>query len=333
MSTPKISVLISVYNAANTIRRCIESILDQTFSAFEIVLVNDGSDDATLSIIKSIEDPRLILIDLPHIGLPRALNEGLKHCKGKYIARMDADDWSFPYRLQVQFDALEKHEDMGVVTGLVAYAGDRSKNEGYARHVDWVNSLKDHQAMYDNRFEDSPIVNPSCMFRRELIEKFGGYIEADIPEDYEFWLRMFQHKVKFCKVEKPMIKWYDLDDRLTRTSDHYSMEAFQKVKVQYLIQHLKKASPKHRFYVFGTGKSVMKKSEALRQAGIQVEKYIEVKDGPYQSSDIIHYSKVPEYSANMIILSYIGDRAGKEKVKTYLEGLNYKLGESYFIMC
>lgn len=332
MSLPVVSVLISVFNGSNTIIRCIDSILQQTFHNFEIVVVNDGSSDDTLVLLQSYDDSRIKIIDLPHVGLPKALNEGLKHCKGKYVARMDADDWSYPTRIEQQVNMLDNNASIDIVTGIVEYAGDRSSNEGYARHVDWVNSLKDHDDMYLNRFEDAPIVNPSCMFRKQLIDQYGPYSEASIPEDYEFWLRMFHHGRKFYKLPEPVLKWSDLKHRLTRTSANYSSEAFQKVKAQYLVKDLQIPLEQTNFYIFGTGKQVKRKSKALKEVGISSYKYIEVKDSTLPE-DTIHYTQLPAASGNEVVLSYVGDRNGKIEIGKYLEQLGYRLGTTYYFMC
>ncbi len=332
MKQPKVSVLISAYNAEETIGRCLDSIIAQTYHDFEIILVNDGSSDNTLSIITTFEDERLQVVDLPHMGLQKALNTGLTYCTGMYIARMDADDWSYPERLARQVKILDTDSTIGVVSGLVEYAGDRDKNKGYALHVDWVNSLQSHAEMYLNRFEDSPIVNPSSMFRKSLVDVYGAYSEDAIPEDYEFWMRLFHHNIKFHKVPYPVLKWYDLDKRITRTSEHYSSNAFQKVKTHYLLKQLKFDSFKHIF-IFGTGKTVNKKIKSLISHGIVVNKFLEVKDGPYTSNNIVHYTELPQYSGQEYVLSYVGDRAGKVRIRRYLEELNYTLGKSFFFMC
>jgi len=328
---PKVSVLISAFNAEETIKRCLDSIFHQTHPDFEVILVNDGSSDRTMPIVKAFKDKRLHIIDMPHVGLPKALNAGLKQCKGQYIARMDADDWSYPDRFALQADVLDNDPRVEVVCGLVEYAGNRDKNEGYARHVDWVNSLQSHEEMFLNRFEDSPVVNPSSMFRKNLIDKYGNYTEEPIPEDYEFWMRLFHHKVMFHKIQQPVLKWYDLAKRITRNSDNYSVTSFQKVKASYLDKQLDLNAKD--IFVFGTGKTVDKKIAPLLSMGININNYLEVKAGPYASKEVTHYTNLPKYTGQELVLSYVGDREGKVKIKSYLEALGYTLGRSYFLMC
>lgn len=331
---PTVSVLLSVYNAETTLARCIESILDQSFTNFEFVIINDGSTDKSETIIKAFNDSRIRPFNPGKLGLAHALNYGLDKCKGDFIARMDADDWSHPQRLQQQVEYLKEHTEIDVVSSLVAYAGDRDKSEGYALHVDWINQLITHEQIYANRFEESPVANPSCMFRSRLIEKFGYYSERPIPEDYEFWLRLMYEGVKFGKITKVLFHWSDLPSRLTRNSSNYSQQAFLKVKADYFSKWLS-----HHFehqpeiFVFGTGKSVNRKLKPFLIKGIEVNKRVEVKRLSSYAQDTIHYSELPYSDGSQVVLSFIGDRIGKRNVEQHLQSLGYQKGQTYFMMC
>lgn len=108
---PQISVIMSVYNGEKYLREAIDSILNQTFTHFEFIIVNDGSTDKSLNIIKSYNGSRIILVQQENKGLAAALNEGIKIAKGKYIAMMDADDISLPTRLEKQIQFMEAHPE------------------------------------------------------------------------------------------------------------------------------------------------------------------------------------------------------------------------------
>src|SRR5664279_4302143 len=114
---PKVTVLMPVYNAADYIGEAIDSVLQQTFTDFELLIINDGSTDSTTQVIRSFNDARIILIDHPvNHGIAAALNTGLSKAKANYIARFDADDICFPGRLQEQTNFLDNHPDY-VLTG------------------------------------------------------------------------------------------------------------------------------------------------------------------------------------------------------------------------
>src|SRR5262249_16983697 len=155
--------------------------------------VDDGSTDGTCEIVRALarEEPRIVVIEQAAAGVADAANAGAAVARGEFIARMDADDASHPERLREQgaWLAAEKTRDVGVVGSLGEFGGDRAASAGYALHVDWTNTLLTPEAIALNRFVESPLVNPSVMFRRELVARHGGYRTGNFPEDYELWLR------------------------------------------------------------------------------------------------------------------------------------------------
>ena len=116
--SPAISVLISVFNGESFIRDSINSILNQSFKNFELIIVNDGSSDNTLNILNSFSDERIVILNQNNTGLSVALNNGLAISTGKYIARLDADDFAFPNRLQLQYDFMESNPDYVLCGGF-----------------------------------------------------------------------------------------------------------------------------------------------------------------------------------------------------------------------
>jgi len=322
---------MSVFNGEKTLKRCIDSILNQSFSDFEFIIINDGSTDSTEDLLHDYKDSRLLIVDLDHVGLAKALNYGLSLCKGEYIARMDADDWCHKDRLQKQVKYLVTYPNTDVVSCLVNYAGKSSLNKGYALHVDWINSLTAHKQMYNKRFQDAPLANPSCMFRKSLVDNYGMYSELEIPEDYEFWLRLFHEGVNFGKVDETLFYWSDLPERITRTNSNYSQDKFFEVKTHYLAKWINEyfeSLPK--LFVIGTGKQVRKRSKLLESHGLSVYKYVDVK--PSGNDKIIHISQLPLPSENVLVLSYIGDRKGKQGLAEHMHLLGYEGGRNFVFM-
>lgn len=113
--SPKVSVVMSVYNGEKYLPETIDSILNQTFKDFEFIIINDGSTDKTAKILTSYDDPRIRIFNQENMGLTKSLNRAISLAKGEYIARMDADDISYPERLKKQVDYLNKNPDIGLV--------------------------------------------------------------------------------------------------------------------------------------------------------------------------------------------------------------------------
>lgn len=199
-ANPSVSVLMSVYNAEQFVRDAIDSILSQTFADFEFLIINDGSTDRSLDIISSYKDPRIRLINNEHnLGLTRSLNRGLSLARGEYIARQDADDMSYPQRLQKQVAYMEANPD-------VVLLGTRGKLMG-----EWGLRIKsmlvEKKALTQpgilwQMMTFSAFIHSSVMFRKSVVwQEMHGYNEACLKrQDYELWSRIVKrHKVANLK--------------------------------------------------------------------------------------------------------------------------------------
>lgn len=186
---PRVSVIMPVYNAEVFIAQAIDSILEQTFKSFEFIIINDGSTDASLKIIRSYNDPRIRVVSRKNKGLVATLNEGIKLARGEYIARMDADDISYPDRFSQQVVYLDKNKDIDLVGSQIITmdeAGNMSKGI-VSKPIDPedVRLLLGHGSI---------IAHPTVMMKLHSVKEVGGYREKYWPaEDYDLWLRMAEH--------------------------------------------------------------------------------------------------------------------------------------------
>jgi glycosyltransferase involved in cell wall biosynthesis len=188
MSVPAVSVLMSAYNAQRYLDEAVSSILDQTFRDFEFIIIDDGSTDGSLAILKRFEalDPRIRLISRPNTGYCRALNEALSLARGKYVARMDADDICSSDRFEKQIRFLEEHPEVVVVGAAVEII------DGDGRLL-----LRTPKPTTDEEIQNAAlsghclIVHSLAIIRREAMQAVGGYDESVYPsEDLDLWLRI-----------------------------------------------------------------------------------------------------------------------------------------------
>lgn len=329
-----VSVVLPFYNAEKGLDRAIQSIARQSLTDFECVLVNNNSADRSIEIAQkwAQKDSRFILIHEKRQGVMHASNSGSDICRGKYIARMDADDVSHPDRLRLQRDFLDKNPDFGAVSGHVNYISHKDSTEGFVRFVEWMNSIKTYEEIMNNRFVELPLANPSAMWRKETGLKYGLYRDGEFPEDYEMWLRWLESGVKIAKLEEMVLDWYDSDERLTRTDSIYSDASFYAVKTYYLARWLKKQNPENiRIAVWGASRISRRRAKLLEEYGIEVEFYIDTKRNRQLAKPVVYYSEIPD-PGKYLILVYIKQADARAEIKQYLISRGYKEGTGFLMI-
>lgn len=210
--TPEISVILPVYNAAPYVVKAVQSMLRQSFTNFELLLINDGSTDDTDAIIKAhcLADARVRYISRENKGLIATLNEGIRLSLGRYIARMDADDISEPERLALQYQYLTSHPDVAAV-GCAYQLMDEQENIINIRKPPRYNWLIKPLFLFG-----SPFAHPSMMLNKGLIGQHLHYNDAyQYAEDYELWLRL-SLRFKLANLAKPLLKYRVLNTSVSR---------------------------------------------------------------------------------------------------------------------
>jgi GT2 family glycosyltransferase len=188
MNDPQISVVMSVFNAGRFLHEAVISILDQSFTDFEFIIINDGSTDESAAILEeySRKDTRIILRHQSNKGLVDSLNSGCKLARGTYIARMDADDIAIRDRLAIQLGYMEMHPEVGVLGGSVEFIDASSK----MRHAQKKSSFMNHSDVKHALLDRNVIWHPTVLIRKAVLESVGGYRKVPDAEDYDLWLRV-----------------------------------------------------------------------------------------------------------------------------------------------
>jgi glycosyltransferase involved in cell wall biosynthesis len=332
---PRISVLLPVRNALATLPRAIDSIRTQTFCDWELVVVDDGSTDGSAQLLDSIatSDRRIRIFHTTHRGLVSALNAGLESARGEWIARMDADDESFPQRLAEQACRLESDPDLGVVGCRVEFGGDPCTAGGYARHVNWLNSVITPDQIALNRFIESPFAHPSVLFRRACVDVHGGYRDGPFPEDYELWLRWLEAGVRMAKIGSVGLRWNDPSQRLSRTDPRYAAEAFFQLKAGYLANWLRAhVSPDRPLLVWGAGRPTRKRAALLEFKGLSISGYIDIDPAKIgcrlQGRPVIAPSDLPSCSDTFVV-GYVTNPGARDLQRAILQKRGYQEGRDF----
>jgi glycosyltransferase involved in cell wall biosynthesis len=188
---------MSVHNGEKYLHEAIDSILNQTFTDFEFVIINDGSTDSTQGIIESYSDPRIILVNQENIGLAKSLNKGIRLAKGKYIARMDADDVSELDRFEIQYKAMESLPDVGVCGGWAHIFGG---NESVWKYP------TDHEAICCKQFFSNAMVHPTVMLRRSCLIVGSLFYDQNYQRSQDFclWVKL-SRKFKLINISRILL--------------------------------------------------------------------------------------------------------------------------------
>ncbi|WP_163325841.1 glycosyltransferase family 2 protein [Draconibacterium mangrovi] len=328
---PELSVVLPFFNAEKTLKTAIKSILDQTFRDFELLLINNNSTDASLQIAKTLSqaDRRIHILNESKTGVANAMNCGLKNARGRFIARMDADDVAHPEKLQKQYNYLENNPSIDFLGCEVEYVPHIAENKGFRRFVDWANSFHTPEEIELKQFIEIPVINPTIFFRRELFEKYGGCRDGNFPEDYEMQLRYLSHGARLAKLPEKLLEWHDYSTRLTRTDERYSTEAFFQTKAFYFKKWSEQHNPFHpNIWIWGAGRKTRQRSAFLQEHGLNIEGYIDIKK---TKPDALFYQDLPQ-PGQLFIVSMVTNTGAGEKIGAFLQERNYVEGKDFLLM-
>lgn len=184
---PTVSVVLSVYNGEKTLSKCLQSVLDQTYQDFEIILVNDNSTDNTRYIIQQYKDNNKIITvhNNKNLGLTKSLNIGIQRAQGIFMARIDADDWWDKHKLHRQVIYLENHPNIGIVGTNCVSINTKTKKRFKIKKPETNSQIR------NTLYKESPFVHSSVLVRAQLLKEHGLYDEEyRFAQDYELWNRL-----------------------------------------------------------------------------------------------------------------------------------------------
>ena len=210
---PKISVILPVYNAQSYLRESIESILTQSYEDFELIMINDGSTDSSLSIMESYKDQRIRIINQSNAGLPISLNRAIAVAQGQYLARQDADDISLPERFAKQVAYLDNHPQCALLGTWAQILVENTLTDRSLSHP-YLNGDIQLKILFFNCF-----VHSSVMLRKSALEITGLYPEEKEkfpPEDYDLWLRIAKHW-EVGNLPEVLLQYRELPNSISRS--------------------------------------------------------------------------------------------------------------------
>lgn len=331
---PEISVALPFRDAEPWIGGALESLRSQTLEDFEVLMVDDGSSDGGASTAASFasQDRRFRLVSTPSPGIAASLNHAIALARGVWIARLDADDECHPRRLEAQLGLARSLGSETVVSCLVRCTGEVA--EGWRLYEEWVNSLVLHEEIEKAMFVESPVPHPTAFFARETVLDAGGYSDGPFPEDYELWLRLWSRGTRFRKVPEVLLDWRERPDRLSRTSDRYSTDAFFSLKARY-IGRAPLVQGRSRVLLWGAGPWGRRFSDMLSREGFSVEAFVDVNPrrigGTVRGRPVVPPESLPGMRG-IPVLVCVRSRGAREEITSALTGMGFEEGAD-FLLC
>lgn len=233
-----ISILTPFKNSERYIGDCLDSIINQTYSNWELIIVDDGSKDNSYDIVKSYatKDSRIKLMKNPGSGIIEALRHAYNHSLGDMVTRMDSDDIMSDNKLEVLSGDLQRYGKGHVAVGQVRYFAEDGVGPGYKSYENWLNTLTSKGNNYSEIYKECVIPSPCWMMYREDLDKVNAFNPNDYPEDYDLTFRCYEHNMKCIPCGQVIHYWRDYPTRTSRTHEHYAMNYFLDIKLEYFLK-------------------------------------------------------------------------------------------------
>ena len=336
---PEVSVLMSVYNGEEYIRESIDSILKQTYSDFELIIVNDGSTDQTREIIEGYQDKRIKLFNFQeNKGAGAALKFGLTQVNGKYIAKADSDDINHPERLYKQKIYLDNHSDIALVKTLLEYfphneAVANSQRFNYIKNIleKQKNDIVTPEDIEEKLYWYCCIPHTTIMARTEVIKAIG-YEEMRICEDYKLFYQMNKKGFKMATIPEVLVRIRVSEISVTAGAENQEfvsiMHDIKKEEINSLFTNQSKV------YIWGSGSMGQNLFKVLNKYNLEIVGFVDSdkkKWGQTIEGRTIFPPNVLESNGtnNKILLA---SQPGKFAIVDCLKKMGYKHLQDYVVL-
>ncbi|MBR9854710.1 MAG: glycosyltransferase [Algicola sp.] len=335
MQNGKVSIIIPFKNTAHYLPECLNSILAQTYTDWEVLAVNDHSSDDSFKLLTSYsdKDPRIKVFQNKGHGIIPALQTGYGQSCGEFVTRMDSDDIMKPERLEVMVKSLQKNGEEHIAVGQVKYFSPRGISNGYARYERWLNRLTEHGTNFEEIYKECSIPSPCWMAHRVDFEKCEGFCPHRYPEDYDLTFRFYEHGFKIISCNQVLHLWRDYDTRTSRTHEHYAQNYFLEIKLHYFLKLNRDTN--RPLVVWGAGFKGKKIAKSLKNKGLE---FVWLCDNPKKigkniyGKKMVHFEALSELENPQSIITVANQDAQKE-IRQYFTELSQYPMQDYFLFC
>ncbi|WP_422859794.1 glycosyltransferase family 2 protein [Flagellimonas sp. S174] len=335
MQSGLISILIPFKNTELFLKDCLDSILKQTYTHWEAILIDDASTDSSLEIVSQYKkkDTRIKVFANNGQGIIPALQTAYKNCNGQFITRMDSDDIMLPQRLKKMMDSLVLSGEGHLAVGQVKYFSDRGISNGYERYEAWLNRLTSSGTNYKEIYKECVVPSPCWMVFRSDFEQCGGFNSNRYPEDYDLTFRFYQNGLKIIPCDEVLHLWRDYDSRTSRTSEHYAQNYFLDIKLHYFLKL--DYNPDRPLMIWGAGFKGKSIAKGLLEKDVD---FVWLCDNPNKIGKKIydqplhHFSRISSISEPQSIIT-VANEDEQKKIISFFDQLGHVMSKDYFFFC
>lgn len=335
MSKPLVSILTPFKNVSDYVEECLNSIINQTYTNWELLIIDDHSSDNSFEIVENFakSDSRIKLHKNDGDGIIKALRKAFTESSGDYITRMDSDDIMTQNKLEVMVNQLKEFGKQHVAIGLVKYFSETGISDGYAKYEAWLNRLTKEGANYSEIYKECVIASPCWMLHRDDLLTCDAFNPNRYPEDYDLTFRLYKHGYKCIPSNQLLHYWRDYSTRTSRTHEHYAQNYFLDIKLHYFLKlDYDNTRP---LTIWGAGFKGKNIAKALVERNI---KFHWICDNKKKIGKEIYGVKLQPFEdlkeiKNPQTIVTVANETEQKQIVTYFDNLNMKSMIDYFFFC
>lgn len=335
IENPLISILMPVKNTDLFLVECLESIVNQIETNWELIVVDDHSTDKSRSILEeySSKDHRIQVFKNSGSGIIEALRLAYSKSKGGLITRMDSDDIMSLDKLEILKTNLLKSGRGHIALGLVKYFSEKELGEGFKNYELWLNGLISTGTNFEGIYKECVIPSPCWMVFREDLDLSEAFIPNDYPEDYDLVFRFYLYELKPIACNKVLHFWRDYATRTSRTDIHYADNTFLEIKLKYFLQL--DYNKNKNLVIWGAGSKGKSLAKKLLERKIN---FHWICDNPKKIGKHIYDQKMLSFTElnrieNSQSIITVANLKAQEEISNYFKKLKCKPYSDYFFFC
>jgi len=335
MQKPLVSILIPFKNTAVFLKECLDSILKQTYTNWEILAVNDHSTDKSLSVIQHFAegDSRIQVFPNSGAGIIEALRTAYSQSQGSFITRMDSDDIMTAHKLEIMVNSLLNEGKGHLAVGQVKYFSDRGISNGYERYEAWLNQLTLTGNNYSEIYKECVVPSPCWMAYRQDLDNCGAFLSDRYPEDYDLTFRFYEKGLQCIPCDELLHYWRDYDTRTSRTSEHYAQNYFLDIKLHYFLKL--EYDSQRTLVIWGAGNKGKTIAKGLIEKEIDFHWLCDNSNKIGKSiygKKMLHYTFLKQLQYAQSIVT-VANEKDQQLIRAYLHSLEYASMKDYFFFC